>query len=285
MACGAAEMFHQAAEICTGDARRKGNVIHLEGEDDLLVSGDVHGHRRNLTKIIQAADLANHPRRRLVLQEIIHGPPDARSGQDRTVDMLLRAVRLQVQHPQQVLFVLANHDLAQVTGNEIAKQGRGACKAFTEGVQYAFGDEADEVSQALNAFLLAQPLAVRSAGGVHVSHSLPAPDRMELGGVEILDRPYQPDDLRRGGPVYEWTWGRNQTPEQLAELADALDVAFFLLAHRHVDAGWQRLADRGAVITSDHDHGCVAYLPAGAVPTAETIEQYVLPLASLGPLP
>ena len=40
----------------------------------VLVAGDLHGHVENFRQLLIRADLANHPRRHFVLQEVLHGP-------------------------------------------------------------------------------------------------------------------------------------------------------------------------------------------------------------------
>jgi len=109
-----ADMFLHAAARNAEDPRRRGNVIHLEPDDDVVVAGDIHGHRMGLAKALAYADVAANPRRRLILQEIIHGPLDERTGHDRSIELLQRAVRLQSEHPERVLFLLGNHDIAEI---------------------------------------------------------------------------------------------------------------------------------------------------------------------------
>jgi len=277
-----ADIFRRAARLNLEDARREGNTVLLSGGGRVLVAGDVHGHRGNLTKILAHAAVDRSPETRLVLQEVIHGPADPRTGHDRSVELLLRAVRLKIAHPEQVLFLLGNHDLSQATGNEVTKDGCGVCKAFEEGVRFCFGDEGQEVAGAVSEFLLSMPLAVRTAGGVLITHSLPEPKRMDLAGVDILRRPATPDDLHRGGPVYEWTWGRGQTPEQVDALAAALGVGFFVLGHAHAEEGFEMIAPRACALASDHDHGRVLEFPADAPLTAQNVGEHVKPIVALG---
>ncbi len=278
-----AEAFRNAAQILRADPRRSGHVVSIEEATDFVVSGDLHGNRRNLAKIISHAALAANPGRVLILQEIAHGPDDPRTGHDRSVEVLLRAVRLMLERPEQVLFVLGNHDVAQVTGNEITKQGRGSCEAFEAGVHEGFGDDAEEILQAVDEYILALPLAIRCGQGVWVSHSLPAPRRMELAGTEVFEGTgaHSPESLRRGGPVYEWTWGRAHTPEQIDALAETLGVGFFLLGHQHVEEGFEVLSPRAMVVASDHNRGCVCRFRADETLTGETAPDHVHPIQTL----
>jgi len=281
VASAAADIFRQAARANFEDARRRGSTVHIPSGRHLIVSGDLHGNRPALTKLITYADLAINAENVLLLQEIIHGPEDPRTGYDRSCELMLRSARLKLAHGDGVVILLGNHDLAQVTGNEITKEGRGACKTFDEGVLHCFGDDGAEVLEAINEFCLSMPLAARTDGGVFLSHSLPSPDRMELAGVEILDRAYRDEDLRRGTPVYEWTWGRDQTDEQTDALAETLGVEFFVLGHRHVESGFEIITRRAVTLASDHDHGKVIEFDSDVTLTAETVLECVRPIAAL----
>ncbi|MCY2931194.1 MAG: hypothetical protein NTV86_17235 [Planctomycetota bacterium] len=280
MAHPVADIFRQAAAANRDDARRRGNVVSLAGDDQVLYSGDLHGHRGNLGKIIAAARLGKDPQVRLVIQEVIHGPLDA-DGLDRSLSLLMRVARLKLAHPVQVLFLLANHDVAQITGNEITKAGLGVCEAFARGVRDSYGDDADEVIAGMNEFLLSMPLAIRCPNGVWMSHSLPSPARQEIAGLDVLDRPTALEDLPRGRPVYEWTWGRGHTPEQIESLAAQLGVSVFLLAHRHCENGYEVISSRCLTVLSDHAHGCVVRFGASEPLTGEMLQQRIVPIASL----
>ena len=284
MANAAADIFRRAAEMNRNDPRRHGNVITLDDELDIVVAGDIHGYREALSRVISYADLARQPDRQLILQEIVHGPLDTRTGQDRIVEVLLRAARLKLAFEENVIFLLANHDLAQATGNEIAKQGVGVCRAFDAGVRFCFGDDADEVLDAVSEFCCSSTLAVRTPNGVWMSHSLPSPERMEmedLAILDVLDRPYTESDFRRGGGAYEWTWGRDQTEEQTDLLASQLRVEYFVLGHRHLDLGCEMITPRAIAIASNHRHGCIVHFNTNRVLTADTILDYVRPIISL----
>lgn len=276
-----AEIFRQAADANRSDPRRKGNLVLLDGPAEIVIAGDIHGHRGNLAKVLDYADLPHHPDRVLVLQEIIHGLLDERTGLDRSVELLMRVARVRLACPN-LLILLGNHDLAQVTGNEIAKEGRGVCKSFSQALADAFGPESPQVSQALNEFLLSAPLAIRFGRGIMVTHSLPAPGRMELAGADILAaQGYTDRDIRRGGGAYEWTWGRNQTPEQLDDLAAQLGVQFFVMGHRHSPEGFELVPSRAISLTCDSDRGCILHLFNDTNVTLENVRQYLKPVITL----
>lgn len=260
-----AETFREAANLCRHDGRRKGNCLHFIAGEQIVYSGDIHGHRQNLARLIGLADLPGHPSHRLVLQELIHGAPDGSAdGPDRSLDVLLRAARLKVAHPEQVFFVMGNHDMAQACGQEITKGGQGVCKAFDDALRADFPDAADEIRASLHDYLLSLPLAGRCENGLFMTHSLPAPNRMERMDWTILDRPYVPEDFRRGGSVYEWTWGRGHTSEQLRELAERLEAHFFLLGHQPVEEGYRIDHGKAVILSSNHARGRMMLFDAGA---------------------
>ncbi|MCK5114452.1 MAG: metallophosphoesterase [Phycisphaerae bacterium] len=257
MGCVVADIFTQAAELTSSDPHRQGNVLHLGSPEQVVITGDIHGNRENLTKILSYAASGGDAPPTLILQEIIHGVPDVRTGMDRSVELLLRAARLKISNPANVHILLGNHDVAQFTGSEITKEGVGVCKGFVEGVEFTYGDDAPAVLEAVMTFLRSLPLGIRFDNRVFVSHSLPSPNRVELAGIEILARTSQDEDFLRGKPAYEWVWGRNQTPEQLDELAAELDVDFFVLGHRHIDEGYLMIPQRAVAINSNTPRGVV----------------------------
>ena len=76
MAQKTVDLCAKAAELNYSEKLRKGNVIELPPKGRLIVSGDLHGHRKNFKRIASFADLANNPDTYLVFQEILHGGED-----------------------------------------------------------------------------------------------------------------------------------------------------------------------------------------------------------------
>ncbi len=264
------------------DPRRQGNLIMLDADREIVVGGDIHGNRENLNKTISYAALSANPSRCLILQEIIHGDLDETTGQDRSVELLMRAARLKLSNPAQLFFVMGNHDLAQISQTEIAKQGRGVCEYFRKGISFEFKDNAAEVLDAVCEFLASLPLAVQVDGSVMISHSLPNPKAGIPIDLDILSRPKTDADLHRPGAAYQWVWGRDQSPQQLEDYAQALGADFFVLGHQHTEEGMTQLPGRAIVILSDHARGHIMQFKGSDRPTLDTISQYVRPISTLG---
>jgi len=275
-----ADMFRQAADLIENDPRRKGNCLYLGSPGRVVVAGDIHGNRGNLQRICRYAHPADAEPPTLILQEVIHGPIDEQ-GCDRSVEAMLLGAQAKIDRPEKVFYLLGNHAIAQITRCEITKHGYGVCQAFLDGVRHLFGPEAADVYPAVMRFCRSLPMAARFDNGMLVSHSLPSPNRVHLGDPGILDRPYEDEDLRRGGPAYEWTWGRDQTPEQLDELAAALGVDFFLLGHRHVQDGSLNIPRRALAINSDGAGGVIFEFDSGESVTLADAPKHLRQIATL----
>ncbi|MCK4624823.1 MAG: metallophosphoesterase [Phycisphaerae bacterium] len=280
MAHPVANTFIQAAELIVGDDNRDGNCLKFDSGEKIIYLGDIHGHRKNLAKVITHAALGSHPHRRLVLQELIHGGEPDQAGNDRSVEVLLRAARMKISYPKQVFFLLANHDISQITGHEILKDGRGECESFDAGLDNSFGSGAAEIRSAVHQLLRSLPLAARCENGAFMAHSLPSPNRMDLIDWEILTRPYADEDFQRGGTLYEWTWGRGHTVEQLAELAERLGVERFLLGHQPCKTGYQVQHGTSIILDSHHSHGVIMEFDAG-LSLNENLDEHIRPIVAL----
>lgn len=270
-----ADIFRQAASLHLRDERREGSTVRLGSANRLLIAGDLHGHAGNLAGLLKRHATVGGI---LVLQEVIHAPVDPASGVDRSVEAMLSAAQAKIDDPDGIVHLLGNHNVAQVTGSEITKAGRGTLADFAAGVAHCFPDDPGDLLDAIDYFCRSLPLAARNETGLFLAHSLPSPHRMDKAGLDILSRLPTANDFRRPGAVYEWTWGRKHTAQQLDDLANQLDARFFVLGHQHIQTGWEPLPARGIILNSDTPLGCMVDLPAKTLPDNTTIEQYIKPI-------
>ena len=65
-------LLREAADANLTAPGRVGNVIDINPQsgDDVMFTGDLHGHRRNFNLIRRIASLETLPRRHLVMQEV-----------------------------------------------------------------------------------------------------------------------------------------------------------------------------------------------------------------------
>jgi hypothetical protein len=82
--------FEAATDANLSTPCREGNVIVITPDvaDEVMITADVHGHRRNFNLIRRLADLDNRPRRHLILQEVCHGGTTYPNGGDMSHTLL-----------------------------------------------------------------------------------------------------------------------------------------------------------------------------------------------------
>lgn len=237
------------------DKYRRHNLIILPDKGEVVVPGDIHGHRRNFERVVSYANLEKNPDRHLVLQEIIHGGPEDEQGGCLSFDLLVDAVRLKLKFPDRVHFILANHDTAFITNSEVMKNGKEMNAAMRSAMRRRFGNKTKEVESAIERFLFSQPLAVKCANGIWISHSLPSDKMIEKFDFTIFDRQLKVIDVVRPNSAYLLTWGRRQSKETIRLFAEKLGVVFFVLGHQVQESGWMSDNEKLIIIDSQHNHG------------------------------
>ncbi len=270
-----------AAELNRSCRYRVGNLIELPANGRVLVAGDLHGHFRNFERIMKMADLANRPDTHVVLQEIIHGGPEDDFGGCLSYRLLLEAIDWKMRFPDQVHLILGNHDTAVVSNSAVLKAGKEMNRAMKDAMRRDYGDDYNDVLAALSEYLMSQPLAVRCANRIWISHSLPSDAAMESFDLSVFNRPYTLDDIERPNAVYQLTWGRRQSIETLGTMAQKLDVDLFVLGHQPQEQGWGQVGDNTLILASEHSFGCVLFFNLAQTYTLESLSRNIIALAEI----
>lgn len=282
-AAGVAALLDAAAEAMLADPKRRGSSVHLPREGRILLTGDLHDNPVHLRIVRDLARLDRGPSNHLVLHELIHGDRLV-NGVDLSYRMLCRAAQLVLVHPGQVHVVLANHELAQAFRQPVSKGAGDNLELFDGGIDWAFGDEAAAVEEAIVRFVRAMPLAVRCGNGLMLSHSLPSP--YELDGFDrgILDRPLADADYAHGsGSAWRMVWGRGWTRELLADLGVAWGVRTFVLGHAYVDHGAEAPFPNLLLLNTDHERARIVAVDLSSdAPDADTMVMESIPLSAYG---
>lgn len=280
-AAQAADVFLNAAELNRTDPLLKGATLEFPNYGQLVMTGDLHGHRRNFERLQRYCDLEHFAPRHVILHEIIHeelATPDAR---DDSHEVLLEAAQWKVDFPDQVHFLMGNHDIAQLTGSEITKNGRLVTVDFEDAVEQSYGKYGSQAMDAIRAFLYSLPLAARTPNRVFISHSLPSPRDYPAFDASVLTRKVTADDLADRGSGHLLVWGRYQTAEELASLKELLDADFFICGHQPQETGYDVLHDCMIIIASDHNHGVFLTIDLSKPATLESLTRAVRPLAAI----
>ena len=276
------DLLERAADANFNAKCRQGSADVIEAPGTLIATGDLHDNPVNLAHIVQLARLDADEPAHLTLHEVIHSDRLV-GGMDLSHRALLRIAALKAEYPEHVHTILANHELAQIVGSGIVKDGVRVVEAFNAGVEYVFSDDTEVVLEAINAFIRSMPVALisgRGSGrGLLCAHSLPGPDVWDRLDFNVLDRPLTEDDYTpRQGSAHLITWGRRQKPEQLLELAERWGVELFILGHDHAEAGYTLKPPNAIVLNSDHARGVAMRIDLANPPTMATAVDCVVPL-------
>jgi len=262
-------LFDAGAQANFAARCRRGScdVIHPPGV--LIATGDLHDNPLNLAKLVQLAgmdraDADSDSVSHLLLHEVIHSDR-LMNGMDFSYRALARVADLKARFPEHVHALLANHELSQIKGAGIVKDGVRVVEAFNDGVLQVFGDGAPRVNEAISRFVRSMPLALRCAhphglGDILCAHSLPSPGVMGRFDTTILDRELTEEDYEpRRGTAHLMVWGRGYDAEQIEDLVERWGVRLFVLGHEKAEHGSIVIPPCALVLNSDHDKG--VYLP------------------------
>jgi hypothetical protein len=251
----------------------------------LIATGDLHDNPEGLGRLVELAGMTERgatPTAHLTLHEVIHSDRLV-NGMDFSYRTLVRVAALKAQFPEHVHTLLANHELSQIAGAGIVKDGVSVVEAFNAGVEYVFGSAYDEVTAAMASFIRSMPLALRWRATVDppnelphagrgrdlvCTHSLPDPMLMDRFDPGVLDRPtIDADYTPRRGSAHILVWGRGHQPEHLQQLATQFDAGLFVLGHEKAPEGVLVRPPNAVVLNTDSAHAMVLELTRADVRT------------------
>lgn len=272
-----ADLLHQTAELNRNDPRRTACVIDLPNHGQLLATGDLHDNSPALQRTVKQAKLDQSPDHHLVLHELIHGPTRL-NDMDLSIRTLVRACAVKCAYPEQVCFLLSNHELAQRRQEHVFKDGGSDIDAFNAGLEHLYDDAATQVHEAFDAYVDSLPLAIRCANGVMVSHSLPSPRKIEVFDKRVLERDLTEQDYAADGSAHFMVWGRHQNNKIASELAQAWGVKAFVVGHQQAEMGWEEKAHNMLILASDHNHGVCLPIDLTKTYERDDLIDHVLPI-------
>jgi len=275
------DLLNNGLNANLNDKFRNGNIVSLHSEGILVVSGDIHGHRRNFERIVDFADLKKNPDTHLLLQEIIHGGPQDSAGGCLSYRLLFDVVRLKLDFPDQVHIIMGNHDTAYINNTQIMKNGKEMNQSMRLAIKRQFKQKFDDIETAIKNFLLSLPLAIKCQNRIWLSHSLPSGRLVDKFDMDIFQKKLQVNDTKKPGSAYLLTWGRNFTQQLLDRMAVLLDVDTFILGHQTQEKGFANPHKNLIIITSEHNHGYLLSIDLEKAYTTEDLVSKLVPLASI----
>jgi len=270
------DTYRRAAELNLSDPLRVGSLLRFPHYGQLVMTGDLHGHERNFDKLVRFCDLRRAAVRHVILHELVHGDPDPVNGLDTSARLLFKAAQWKIDFPEQVHFLMSNHELAQLSGHEVTKGGRNVSEDFVHGLIKLYGEQhAVEIMEAIEDFLASYPLAGITPNRVFLSHSLPNFRDLPRFRPDILDRVLSREQLARDGSVHMLVWGREHPAELLEQLGEIYDAELFIVGHQPQATGYEVQENRLLILASDHDHGVFTTIDLGKPVTMEMLVEKI----------
>ena len=238
-----------------------------------MVVGDLHGNLPAFSQALAIAALDWYPRRHLVLQELVHEiNKNDDDRPDRSHQLVDLVSALKCQYPQRVHLILGNHELSELTGRIIGKDGHALNLRFRQGMELAYGARTQEVYEAYLVLFAALPLAVRTPNRVFVCHTLPDARYLEDLDLALLQADHWPEEaMKRGGTIYALTWGRDNTPETADRFAAMVDADWFITGHQPCDEGFRQANHRQIIIDGTNPYPAYCLFPAFGAVTIESL--------------
>jgi len=275
------ELLNKGMEVNNTDKFRQGNLVRLPSHGSVIITGDLHGHRRNFERIVALANLGQNKNTHVILQEIIHGGPEDEEGGCLSYRLLFDAVAYKVKFPDRVHIIMGNHDTAFISNTDVMKNGKEMNVAMRSALDREFRHASERVKLAIKQFLFSQPLAVKCANGILVCHSLPGDHYADKFDKRIFERQLRINDIIRPGSAYLLTWGRSHSQRLLDVMSKSLDADTFVLGHQKQETGCSQAGNNLIIIASDHDHGCILPIDLAKSYTVEKLLQLIIPLAAI----
>ena len=208
-----------------------------------------------------------------MLQELIHGkihyPDDCGDKSHQLVDLVSA---LKCQFPDRVHLILGNHELSELTGRVIGKNGMALNAQFRKGIATAYTPQDEAVYQAYRDLFAALPLAVRTSNRVFLCHTIPDAIYLDTLDLDMLDaESWPPESLKRGGTIYALTWGRDTTTETIDRFAGMVDADWFITGHQPCEEGFRQANHRQIIIDGTAADPTYCLFPTGEPMTIERL--------------
>jgi len=263
------------------DKWRKGNLIELPANGKVIMTGDLHGHQKNFDRLVRYADLEKNPNTHLIFHEVIHNGHPEVPNEDHTFIMLIQVVKLKIAFPDQVHYLMGNHEMAQCSGEEVLKGGHRMLKIFTNGLHARFREHADMALQAISDYLLTLPIAIRTENRIWMSHSLPSKRHLAQFDDAIFQDTLEGQHVVSDKSLRALLWDRRHDEACLSNLMQRWHVDIFIVGHQSQEYGHGRPLDEMIILASDHNHGHCLPFDLSVDYTSDELYGLIKPLASI----
>lgn len=249
----AIELIKTARAGRDADPRARGRAVLLPDEGEVWITGDLHGNVDNLKRFAKLADLASHPERILILQEIVHARFITADNKDLSFVAIMEAIRLMAEFPGRVYYLLGNHDLAVHLDRELVKGGKYLNRYLYRGMAYMYRERWEDVLGEYRSFIAGMPAAIFAPNGIFMAHSTPKRPFIPTLSRDLLYDAGPKTPLRKLKPVAALVNGREYGKDAADEFADQMEVDLLLCGHTPTNRGFKVPNHRHLIIDSQHE--------------------------------
>ncbi|MGE4158807.1 MAG: metallophosphoesterase [Planctomycetota bacterium] len=276
------DLFEEAAEANLKDIHRNGDLLILPKTGDTIISGDIHGNLENYDRIVQVAALDTHPERHLIVHELIHNIYRSAMMPDNSWEILIDLAELKCEYPNNVHIVIGNHELSEIQGKGIMKNGQKIPLIFgDDSDNKKFGKKVSEIKAAVLRFMRTQLVGVRHRGGVWMSHSIPAKrihefslSLFERGGSKVATLAKSQEQFKEH-IIEDLTWGRDYSDAIVSTFKEKVQARCIVVGHEPCDKGFGRPHKDVVILDSKDEHAVFLYLKNDKAYTSDEVMKSV----------
>ena len=211
--------------------------------------------------LLFAADRADHLEReilpRLAAGEIVVTDRYYASSlaYQSLVSPLAEVARLKVEYPDRVHLLMGNHEMSELTGQEILKGGVCLNILFRQALINKYGEEhADGIRTAMLKFFRSWPLAIRTENRIFICHSTPPAKHIRHYSTRWFRQDTESLWTERNRKMlYLLLWSREYDPKAAKQFAGRVDADVLLVGHKSCPKGWDVPNDTHIIIDcKDH---------------------------------
>lgn len=237
------------------DKYRKGELIELPPQGDIVVLGDLHGNSANFQKIVKMIQLDKAPNRHLLLQEPTH---TTEAREDKSFFLIEEIVELKSKYPDQVHIILGNHELSEIKLFEdhdekyerhaITKGGICYNILFRNSMKQEYGIHEEELRELMINFMQTMPIACLCPNRIFISHSIPPLKYVHHYNLDFFRNDAK--DPKAKAMIDKLVWGRDLTQKAADEFAKRVSCDILIVGHTACKQGFQIPNDKMIILDS-----------------------------------
>ena len=265
-------LLNASTRILQRSPFREGWLAHLPENQEIVVTGDLHGNRRNLDIFLKIADLENHPGRHIVFQEIVHDRSLLIDFRDLSFLEIVDVLKYLVRFPNRVHLLLGNHDLNIFLGKETTRSKKKLNYFFERGMNLIFKQEVPEILEAYRRLIFEMSAAIKM-GSILLTHSNPD-----------IHRPFEMSSLQKKVPlesnpsIQSLVIGRNHSQETVEPLLKKAGSRFSIIGHEICLLGYELPNDMQIVLDSCHPKGYYLICVPSAIESIQDLKKGLRPI-------